>query len=244
MPEGKLSKTVQRQINEAVQYFVSKVGEFRRLATTLRDDLAENGALRPLIHSTRFRVKDPKHLSDKLGRIALSQANEGTKFNICVDNLFSTINDLAGVRLLHLHTSQMSDIDPAIRSILDEHRYRLVGKPVAYTWDIENESFFKIMGFKTRRDELLYTSVHYVVEPNRRTKMRCELQVRTLVEEVWGEVSHTINYPHETTSVACSEQLKVLARIASGCTRLVDSIFVSHREHEKSEKKQTAPETT
>jgi ppGpp synthetase/RelA/SpoT-type nucleotidyltranferase len=52
------------------------------------------------------------------------------------------------------------------------------------------------------------------------------------MEEVWGEVSHKINYPQKTKSEACQEQLKVLARITSGCKRLVDSIIVSHREYE------------
>lgn len=60
--------------------------------------------------------------------------------------------------------------------------------------------------------------------------MRIELQVRTLMEEVWGEVSHSINYPVETASISCREQLRVLARISSGCTRLVDSIFSSYEE--------------
>ena len=38
-------------------------------------------------------------------------------------------------------------------------------------------------------------------------------------------------YPHPTDSTACREQLLALARVASGCTRLVDSIFASDEEH-------------
>ena len=57
------------------------------------------------------------------------------------------------------------------------------------------------------------------------------LRDRTLAEEVWGEISHTINYPEETGSEACKEQLKVLARLVSGCSRLVDSIVVSYDEY-------------
>ena len=76
----------------------------------------------------------------------------------------------------------------------------------------------------------MYTSVHYIVEPHY-NKDACEIQVRTLAEELWGEVSHTINYPHKTDSIACNEQLAALARVASGCTRLVDSIFASDCEH-------------
>ena len=78
----------------------------------------------------------------------------------------------------------------------------------------------------------MYTSVHYVIELNTASRVCCELQVRTLADEVWGEVSHVVDYPTPTKSIACKEQLKVLARITSGCTRLVDSIFRSRQEFE------------
>src|SRR5207244_6540861 len=81
------------------------------------------------------------------------------------------------------------------------------------------------------RKESLYTSVHYTIKQNSTNRRVCELQVRTLAEEVWGEISHKINYPHETDSVACKEQLKVLARLVSGCSRLVDSIVASYEDH-------------
>jgi len=55
-----------------------------------------------------------------------------------------------------------------------------------------------------------------------------EIQVRTLAEELWGEVAHTIDYPHPSEILACREQIKVLARVTSTCTRLVDAIFRVH----------------
>jgi ppGpp synthetase/RelA/SpoT-type nucleotidyltranferase len=84
------------------------------------------------------------------------------------------------------------------------------------------------MGFKTKRSETLYTSVHYVISdqiPN--LKMTCEIQVRTLAEEMWGEVDHRLNYPHKMDSVACRQQLRALARSTSAAGRLVDAIFAT-----------------
>ena len=75
----------------------------------------------------------------------------------------------------------------------------------------------------------MYTSVHYVIEPNSRTKSTGEIQVRTLAEEIWGEVDHTINYPKKSSILPCREQIKVLARVTSSCTRLVDSIFEANK---------------
>lgn len=76
----------------------------------------------------------------------------------------------------------------------------------------------------------MYTTVHYDVVANRETGIRCELQVRTLMDEVWAEVSHRVNYPMDSPSATCQDQLKVLARLTSGCGRLVDSIFKTHHQ--------------
>src|SRR6185437_10783148 len=158
--------------------------------------------------------------------------DEGKAYGINQANLFKEVDDLSGVRLLHIHTEQLKQIHPTMLEILRFHKYKLREKPVAYIWDVERQQFLKDLGFKVVIRPSLYTSVHYIVQPHWEP-IGCEIQVRTLAEELWGEVSHTINYPHPTKSQACAEQLAVLARIASGCTRLVDSIFTSLAEHEK-----------
>jgi hypothetical protein len=48
-----------------------------------------------------------------------------------------------------------------------------------------------------------------------------------LTEETWGEIDHTINYPHPTKSVALREQIRVLARATSTAGRLADAIFAT-----------------
>ena len=73
----------------------------------------------------------------------------------------------------------------------------------------------------TETSDTLYTSVHYVIESNSRTRITCEVQVRTLSEEVWGEVDHKINYPHpyieSTVSRAnCSSSQSHIKRNAIG----------------------------
>ncbi|MFA5156994.1 MAG: RelA/SpoT domain-containing protein [Candidatus Omnitrophota bacterium] len=224
-----LNKRIKVQIESAVETYVNNLDNFKNIATNLTNDLEENGNLRKFIHSIKVRIKDPRHLKDKLERIAKRNLSEKKPFRITAGNLFSQVNDLAGIRILHLHTKQMKEIHPAVLDVFEEHSWTLIGKPVAYTWDIENKSFFQTLGIKAVFKDSQYTSVHYILKPQRKTPMTCELQIRTLMEEVWGEVSHVINYPRETKNVHCKEQLRVLARIASGCTRLVDSIFESYK---------------
>lgn len=230
MAKKKIGTRILKQIDRAVVQYTDQRDEFERLANAVHVSFSQDPRLIPLIHSTKVRAKDPEHLRDKLMRKANEAIEKGKKFDISEDNLFTKIEDLAGVRLLHLHTKQVSEIHPAILGVIEEFMYKLIGKPVAYTWDIESYEYFKELGLKAIHRKSMYTSIHYILKANRKTDMRCELQVRTLMEEVWGEVSHTINYPHETKSVACQEQLRVLARIASGCSRLVDSIFTSAEE--------------
>jgi len=184
------------------------------------------------IHSIRWRIKEPSHLGDSLSRKIIKAHEQNKEFDITVDNLFSRVNDLGGVRLLHLHTHQFYGINNALIASLTEGQYRLIEGPNAKTWDDESRSYFEGIGVTTEESESLYTSVHYVIESNKRTKYTCELQVRTLAEELWGEVSHAVHYPHPTESIACREQIKVLARFTSGCSRLVDSVFRSREEYQ------------
>src|SRR5262245_42219958 len=100
---------------------------------------------------------------------------------------------------------QMEELHPLLIQIIQDEGYLLVGTPEAKTWDLEYETMFKNLDLDVKRNESLYTSVHYVVRQNSTTRRLCELQVRTLAEEIWGEISHTINYPHETDSIACKE---------------------------------------
>jgi ppGpp synthetase/RelA/SpoT-type nucleotidyltranferase len=177
------------------------------------------------VHSLRWRVKDPSHLKDKLLR-KLKKAKEGTKkFDVTKSNLYEKINDLAGLRILHLHASQIVDIDRELKDLFREYHYEIVEGPTARTWDDEYRKFYTEVGVKTVDSPKMYTSVHYVVAPNSETKITCEIQVRTLAEELWGEVDHSMNYPHECKVDSCREQIKVLARVTSSCSRLVDSIY-------------------
>jgi ppGpp synthetase/RelA/SpoT-type nucleotidyltranferase len=178
-------------------------------------------------------LKDPDHLRDKLLRKLKEARDKGKPFNITPDNLLRKITDLVGVRILHLYTRQIRQIDAALRDVFAESKFELFEGPFARTWDDESRAFFKECGITTRKSPSMYTSVHYVIGSASRTRMTAEIQVRTLMEEVWGEVDHSMNYPKQSDSLSCREQLKVLARVTSSATRLVDSIFSTLEDHSR-----------
>ena len=181
-----------------------------------------------VIHSIKSRIKDPEHLRDKLQR-KMANGRE-----ISINNFRHEITDLVGVRILYLYQDQFQIIHNEImRQINERKEWRLVEEPKAYTWDPEVASTYDKLGINHEIKDTFYTSVHYVIKPyndNSQT-ICCEIQVRTLFEEIWGEIDHSINYPHATNSIACREQLKVLAKLISSGTRLSDAIFRSYNEY-------------
>lgn len=187
-------------------------------------DAALNTGTPTVIHSVRKRLKDEDHLKEKIRR----KVAEGRVINN--GNLFSEITDLAGLRILHLHQAQAEQINAFIRGKVRRRSWKLVEPPVAYTWDPESNEFFKRLRIKTKLKPSYYTSVHYLLSPsnNEERDVVCEVQVRTLFEEAWGEIDHSINYPDATKDVANLEQLRVLSRLVSTGSRLADSIFKIH----------------
>lgn len=217
--------------HDLVEHFERNRSSFQSILNSLQDRILSSPTLAPHIHSLKMRTKSAESLEDKIYRKIEEARKAGKAFSITKENLFVRINDLAGLRILHLNTDQLPSINKGLRELFDEERYTLIERPSARTWDDESKALLSGMGFKIvnrKNKPSFYTSVHYVLKPNKKTALTCEIQVRTLMEEVWGEVDHRLNYPHNTTILACKEQIAALARATSTCSRLVDSIFRSH----------------
>ncbi len=215
-----------------VDLYVENMHLFETFRANVYSSLSNSPKLGELVHSMKWRLKDPDHLKEKLERKAREASEKGVAFGYNEKNLFSKINDLVGFRLLHLHTNQFEKIDRLLREALQESQFELVEGPIARAWDSDSRAYFERIGVKCVDSLTMYTSVHYVIASNSKTRLTAELQVRTLAEELWGEVNHQVNYPHPTDVLPCVEQIKVLARLVSSCSRLVDSIFLSYSEGE------------
>lgn len=234
MSPTRLAFRERQAINELVKYYLENQSKIKGFLDQVRNRLleaAEDGQpLFGLVHSIKYRLKDPDHLKDKLQRVALRDRERRRSFDLTQANLFRRVTDLAGCRILHLHTRQMERIHNGLRKVFGDARLEFTEKPFAYVWDDEWREYFRRLGIRTKPNPRLYSSVHYVVQPNKEAKYTCEVQVRTLADEIWGEIDHQLNYPHEHASAACRDQIKALARAASSCGRLVDSIILSHKE--------------
>lgn len=227
-PKISVSRDERRLIKDLVAHYIKHQGFIKVMLNQLSEAILGFPDLMKHVHSTRARLKDPSHLEHKLLRKLADTKDERKPFTISERNLFQKINDLAGFRILHLHTQQIIPIDLALRAVFKEYQFPMFERPKARTWDDENRAFFQGIGIKPIKSPRMYTSVHYVVASNSNTKFTCEIQVRTLAEELWGEVDHSMNYPRQSPYMSCREQIKVLARVTSSCSRLVDSIYRTH----------------
>lgn len=211
------------QFEETIKFYKDKEFELDHFLVGVEHFFRKNPRLNkkpfPIIHSIKSRFKDPEHLRDKLER----KREKG--IIVTEDNLFEEINDLIGVRVLHLYQDQFHLIHNEILEKINSGDWKFVEPPKAYSWDPETKSLYDKLKIETEIRETYYTSVHYVIKPNNENRVCCELQIRTLFEEIWGEIDHSINYPYETENLACREQLRVLSKLVSTGTRLADSIF-------------------
>jgi|SRR5208337_386997 len=244
MPTFAIGTADEELVDRLVSHYLKNQSLISRFLESFHSHLTgamtEPQPLSKLVHSVKRRMKEPSHLKDKLMRTLREAKESGKEFDITEDNLLVRVNDLGGYRILHLHTRQMGEIDAALRELLDVAQCDLFEQPFAYIWDDESGTYFQGIGIRTEFTPRMYSSVHYVVQPRSKVKVTYEIQVRTLADEIWGEIDHKINYPYPHESLACREQIKALARVASSCSRLVDSIVASHSDWEGRRKAEPA----
>lgn len=212
--------------DELIELYSQNKYVFERFLRGVKDffilEPSLNEGTLPVIHSIKTRLKDPGHLREKICR----KLEKG--ISVDASNFFDAVTDLAGIRILHLHRRQFGVIHASIMTNVQQGDWELVEDPVAYTWDPEIEDYFKGFDIRTDVKDSFYTSVHYVIKPPSDSRVKCEIQVRNLFEEAWGEIDHAINYPNQSESASCREQIRVLSKLVGAGSRLADSIFSEH----------------
>ena len=215
-------------IDKIIQKYEAEKHTFERFMNVVVDTFKLEPSLNiygnPIIYTIKNRLKDPTHLRDKIER------KWNTENPLTPENIFERVTDLAGVRVLHLYQDQFSILHQHIQKQIDNGDWFFKEPPVAYSWDPESTNYFQELGLEPKIKDSYYTSIHYVIMPKADSNICCEIQVRTLFEEIWGEIDHTINYPHPTENNSCKEQLRVLSKLVSTGTRLADSIFRTHND--------------
>lgn len=191
----------------------------KRLVNFFQDDPVLHSNELPCVHSVKYRLKSKEHLIEKIDR----KRKEGRI--ITEDTFFDSVTDLAGIRVLHLYLGQAERIHNEIVNEAEKGEWVLFEKPKAYTWDLDAKAFYENLGITTEVKPSYYTSIHYVLMPKKSSHIKCEIQVRTLWEEAWGELEHLVKYKNQENDMVCDDQLKVLAQIVGAGVKLSDAII-------------------
>jgi Uncharacterized protein conserved in bacteria len=202
-------------------------GEYEHFQKRLINDFLSDPRYKDCVHSVRYRTKSQDHLLEKIHR-----KNRNSSDEINSENLCDRITDIVGIRILHLHLDQFEKIHRNIMESINNRDIFLYEAPKAYTWDVESKNYFERLELITELKESYYTSVHYVLKPRQDSHLTCEVQVRTLLEEAWGEIDHSMNYPSKHHDEYCQAQLKVLARLVNASGHLANSIMKQYKNNE------------
>lgn len=166
------------------------------------------------VHSVRCRKKNPEHLIEKI--IRKRGREQKRKYRgINKTNYREIVKDLIGMRILVISKEEWEVVFDRLSELFpydSKARIHMIEPPTAYTRYGDRDIFKdKIYKEHTTRG---YRSQHYIV---RFGDFSCEIQVRTLAEEVSGEFDHWVKYPYRNDN-------KFLMRYTNMVSQLTNTI--------------------
>ena len=194
--------------------------ECRKSYETQADLIANILRGHPKVHSVKTRIKDMRHLMEKLIRKTPNRREKyGEDFKFTVDNYKDEITDLLGIRVIHIFKEDWEEIHNFITSMWN------VREIVANVREGDTTKKFDEQGIAVRSRPSGYRSVHYLIEsyPTNK-KLITEVQVRTIFEEGYGEIDHQLRYSHEDIPELLGQNLMLLNRIAGSSDEMASLI--------------------
>jgi putative GTP pyrophosphokinase len=162
------------------------------------------------VQRVRMRIKRPESALDKIIR----------KPNLYLDaqarSSITQMSDALGARVIVYFISQLALLDKELRSS-GAFEIASHSQPVAYLGRDLHEHL-GLTHIHREDKESGYASIHYVVrlrEPavSASDNPWFELQLRTLCEDLWGEIEHVLGYkPEKRTSFAVRKQFRIISR--------------------------------
>jgi ppGpp synthetase/RelA/SpoT-type nucleotidyltranferase len=177
------------------------------------------------IHSVKSRVKEPDRLIEKIIRKTTSRKEKyGSEFKFSMENYKEEINDLIGVRAIHIFKEDWEDIHNFIYS---------TWKVIEITANVregDDTKRFEELNIQIHSRKSGYRSVHYLIEffPTSQ-KVIAEIQVRTIFEEGYGEIDHQLRYSHKEIPEVLALNLLLFNRIAGSSDEMASLINLLNR---------------
>ena len=156
------------------------------------------------VHSLSYRVKDTKHLVEKIIRKNPEYLEKGDSLSKI--NYKNLITDLMGIRILLLFKSDWVYIHDYL---MEQYENVLIEPSFAHIRKGDDDSLYR--GKIQIKDNKPYRSVHYVIRAN--SGLGIEIQVRTLYEEAWSEIDHKLRYPYNLQNEMLRNYIDIMNRL-------------------------------
>lgn len=170
-----------------------------------------------------MRIKRPESAADKILRKSADFPRG------LIPDSFLSMNDTLGARVIVYFLSHLPLVDKELRSN-DAFEISTQCPPIAYlSHDLTTQLS---LGNLDRRDkDSGYASIHYVLRladssVPKNSRPWFELQVRTLCEDIWGEIEHILGYkPGKRTSFAVRKQFHIISQELSAIDQHFNFLF-------------------
>lgn len=214
------TKLTWEDLSDIYKDYLEKVSSLEEAAISIFRSLSKMAH----VHSVRYRVKDAEHLIEKIIR----KKRDNPDREITIATYLTEITDLIGIRVLHLFKEEWVAIH---RNILD--MWNLKETVIAYHRAGDNTDIFKENKCTPKEHNNGYRSIHYIIESQpTKLKVYAEIQVRTIFEEAWSEIDHSVRYPYDMDNPLLTQYLLIFNRL-SGSADEMGAFILNLRNHLK-----------
>ncbi|WP_020585300.1 hypothetical protein [Desulfobacter curvatus] len=153
------------------------------------------------IHTILYRIKNESRLIEKIDQ---ENSNSGSGIELITQNNFhERIGDIIGIRIICLRLSDIVKVEEYLEFLVEENILKFIQKP-----DYKRSFVLPISLGKTAPQNINlqysgYSSIHYQVKLGENSdvsktlkNIQIELQLRTILEEAWGEIDHKYRYSY------------------------------------------------
>ncbi len=191
-------------LQEKIRY--EKLGDY--ILHLIKDDPS---APKNNFHTITYRIKEERRFIEKIERENKSLTTGQAP--ITVKNFQQRVGDLLGLRLVCLRLADIKILEAYFAHLAEENIFEFIEKPKL------KRSFILPVdpGEAQGNHDLLYggySSVHYQIKlsdglavPEEIKGLQAEFQLRTILEEAWGEIDHKYRYAYSRSGAELPEYI-------------------------------------
>ena len=202
----------QQRDNLLISFFKKKE-TYKKLAEYIVRLVSDDpSAPKESIHTILYRIKGESRLIEKI-----EQENAGfesDKALVTHKNFHEKIGDLIGIRIICLRLSDIVNVEAYLKFLVEEKILQFIQDP-----DYKRSFVLPIDPGKGAPQDINlqysgYSSIHYQIRLGENAdageafkKIQIELQLRTILEEAWGEIDHKYRYRYSRTGESLPEHI-------------------------------------